>query len=83
MGLHPDGNVTSIKRLGRSLNPENTETRLGRPLLVTTSNHHFVTRCFARSHHLQNFDIPVYIKKFVKPDERKIENKFYLNGGWL
>ena len=57
------------------MNPENKEKRLRRPLLVTTSNHHFITRCIARSYHLQNFDKPVYIKEFLKQDEREIEKQ--------
>ena len=58
------------------MNPENKEKRLRRPLLVTTTfNDQFLTRCFARSHNLQNFDIPVYIRKFLKPDEKEIEKQ--------
>ena len=71
MGLHPVGNVISIKRLGRSMDPENKEKRLRHPLLMTPYNHHFFNRCFASCHHVQNFDIPVYIKKCLQPDERE------------
>ena len=31
--------------------------------------------CFARSHKLQNYDDPVYIKKLLSPDNRALEKK--------
>ena len=31
--------------------------------------------CFARSHKLQNYDDPVYIKKLLSPDDRALEKK--------
>ena len=39
MGLSSDGNVSEIRRLGRSHNPANKEKRACRPLLITTSAH--------------------------------------------
>ena len=55
MGLSSDGNVSEIRRLGRSHNPANKEKRACRPLLITTSNPLFLKQCFARSYHLQSY----------------------------
>ena len=45
MGLSSDGNVSEIRRLGRSHNPANKEKRACRPLLITGSGR-FGTRRF-------------------------------------
>ena len=75
MGLSGDGNISEIRRLGRSQNPSNKEKRTCRPLLITTSNPLFLKKCFARSHHLQTYENAVYIKKFLSSKERAIEKE--------
>ena len=44
-----------------------------RPILVTISNSYFMENCFARSHYLQNYNYPVYIKKFLSSTDRQLE----------
>ena len=44
-----------------------------RPFLVTISNSYFMENCFARSHYLQNYKYPVYIKKFLSSTDRQLE----------
>ena len=73
IGLACDGNVTGVRRLGKKVNPLNKQKRNRRPILITTSNPLFLQNCFARSHHLQNFVKPVYIKKFLTSSERQKE----------
>ena len=75
MGLSSDGNVSEIRRLGRSHNPANKEKRACRPLLITTSNPLFLKQCFARSYHLQSYQNAVYIKKFLSSQERAIKKE--------
>ena len=67
--LQSENNITAIRRLGRVLKANvdeiGQESRARcRPLLVTSSNSRFLNSCFARSHYLQNYPTPVYIKKF-------------------
>ena len=73
MGLKTEGNVTAVRRLGKKINPANNTPRSCRPLLISTSNSHFLQNCFARSHYLKTYTDPVYVKKFLTPTERKIE----------
>ena len=73
LGLACDGNVTGFRRLGKKVNPLNKQKRNCRPILITTSNPLFLQNCFARSHYLQNFIKPVYIKKFLISSERQKE----------
>ena len=73
MGLKTEGNVTAVRRLGKKINPANNIPRSCRPLLISTSNSHFLQNCFARSHYLKTYTDPVYVKKFLTPTERKIE----------
>ena len=77
LGLSPDNNITSIRRLGKKENPTNNLKRNCRPLLVTTSNSLFMQKCFARSHHLQTHSMPVYIKKFLSSKERETEEAIF------
>ena len=44
-----------------------------RPILVTISNSYFMENYFARSHYLQNYKYPVYIKKFLSSTDRQLE----------
>ena len=44
LGLSPDNNITSIRRLGKKENPTNNLKRNCRPLLVTTSNALFMQK---------------------------------------
>ena len=73
MGLACDGNVTSVRRLGKKVNPLNKQKRNYRPIIITTSNPLLRQNCFARSHYLQNFVKPVYINKFLTSSERQKE----------
>ena len=79
MRLENEGNVTAVRRLGKKLNPANVAPRGCRPLLITTSNSHFLQNCFARSHYLKTYTDPVYVKKFLIPRERKIEKAVLKN----
>ena len=74
MGLISENNITPARRLGKS-QTANNEHRTCRPLLIATNNAHFMDRCFARSNHLQDFRIPVYLKKFLSSSDREIEKK--------
>ena len=71
MQLACDGNVTGVRRLVKKDNPLNKQKRNSRPILITNSNPLFLQNCFARSHYLQNFVKPVYIKKFLTSSERQ------------
>ena len=77
MGLHPENNITAIRRLGKitksSPNELASDRPRCRPLLVTTSNDRFLNNCFARSHYLQNYINRVYIKKFLSHSDRQTE----------
>lgn len=76
IGVKSEGNITSIRRLGKSLLSENGERRKCRPILVSTSNPHFLEMCFARSYKLQSFQLGrVYIKKYLSPGDRQIEKQ--------
>ena len=75
MGLKSDGNIVQARRLGKFKNPANNERRLYRPILITTNSPHFMENCFARSHYLKDFRIPVYIKKFLTQSDRELEKK--------
>ena len=75
MGLKSDGNIVQARRLGKFKNPANNERRLYRPTLITTNSPHFMENCFARSHYLKEFRIPVYIKKFLTQSDRELEKK--------
>ena len=44
-----------------------------RPIIVNISNSYFMENCFARSHYLQNYKNPVYIKKFLSSTDRQLE----------
>ena len=80
MHLQSENNITAIHRLGRVLktnvdeNAPESRARF-RPLLVTTSNPRFLNSCFARSHYLQNYPTPVYVKKFLSQDDRRLEKQ--------
>ena len=74
MGLNSENNITSARRLGKS-QTANNERRTCRPLLIATNNAHFMDRCFARSSHLKDFRIPVYVKSFLSSSDREIEKK--------
>ena len=43
------------------------------PIPVTISNSYFMENCFLRSHSLQNYKYPVYIKKFLSSTDRQLE----------
>ena len=73
MVLACDGNVTDVRRLGKKVNPLNKQKRNCHPIHITTSSPLFLQNCFARSHYLQNFVKPVYIKKFQTSTERQKE----------
>ena len=77
MGLQAGGNILSIRRLGKISKQQNdnipSSQRRCRPILVTTSNFYFMENCFARSHYLQNYKHPVYIKKFLSSVDRQLE----------
>ena len=75
LGLQPSGNINSIKRLGKRLNLESKQPRKCHPLLITTTNRHFMNNCFARSHYLQSFHTPVYVKEFPSVEDRKLEKE--------
>ena len=75
MGLKADSNISSFRRLGKSLPDGSTERRKCRPILVTTNSKNFLDRCFARSHHLKTFRLPIYIKKALSPAERETEKQ--------
>ena len=75
IGLKSDGNIVQARRLGKFKNPANNERRLYTPILITTNNPHFKENCFARSHYLKDFRIPVYIKKFLTQSDRELEQK--------
>ena len=75
IGVSPSGNITSLRRLGRSLPKGSNERRKCRPIIVTSSNPLFMETCFARSHKLQNYHDPVYIKKLLSPEDRALEKK--------
>ena len=65
MGLSGEGNISEIRRLGSSLNPENKEKQTCRAILKIFSNTPFLQKCFARDHHLQSYKIAVFFKKFL------------------
>ena len=78
MHLQSENSITAIHRLGRVLKANVDETGQDsrarcRPLLVMISNSRFLNSCFARSHYLQNYPTPVYIKKFLSQDYRRLE----------
>ena len=75
IGVNHSGKITSLRRLGKSLPKGSNECRKCRPIIVTSSNPLFMETCFARSHKLQNYDDPVYIKKLLSPDDRALEKK--------
>ena len=80
MHLQSENNISAIRRLGRVLKANVDETGQEsrarcRPLLVTTSNSRFLNSCFARSHYLQNYPTPVYVKKFLSQDDRRLEKE--------
>ena len=87
MGLKSENNIKEARRLGKHKNPDTDERRLCRPLLITTDNPYFMEKCFARSHHLKDFRLTVYIKKFLTRAERDLEKKILtkrydmINGG--
>ena len=79
MHLQSENNITAI-RLGRVLKANVDETgqdshARSRPLLVTTSNSRFLNSCFARSQYLQNYPTPVYVKKLLSQDDRRLEKE--------
>ena len=79
MSLQAVGKIPSIRRLGKiskqSDNIPSSQKRC-RPILVTTSNSYFMENCFARSHYLQSYKHPVYIKKFLSSADRQLEKVF-------
>ena len=75
IGVNHSGNINSLRRLGKSLPKGSNERRKCRPSIVTSSNPLFMETCFARSHKLQNYDDPVYIKKLLSPDDQATEKK--------
>ena len=79
MHLQSENNITAIRRLGRVLkaNVDETgqESHARCPLLVTTSKSRFLNSCFARSHYLQNSPTPVYVKKILSQDDRRLEKE--------
>ena len=80
MHLQSKNNITAIRRLGRVLKANVDETGQEpharcRPLLVTTSNSRFLNSCFARSHYLENYPTPVYVKKFLSQDDCRLEKE--------
>ena len=75
IGLHPSGNLSSVRCLGKRLNPESNQPRKYCPLLITSNNSQFMNNCFARSHHLQDFRLPIYVKKLISADERKLKKE--------
>ena len=79
MHLQSENNITAIRRLGRVLkaNVDETgqESHARCPLLVTTSKSGFLNSCFARSHFLQNSPTPVYVKKILSQDDRRLEKE--------
>ena len=74
IGLHPSGNISIVKRLGKRLNPESNQPKKCRPLLIT-SNSHSMNNSFARRHHLQDIRLPIYVKKLLPFDDRKLEKE--------
>lgn len=75
-----EGNIKSIRRLGKRKNETDTNSSTKvwrRPLLVTCENDRgwFMERCFHKSYKLQQFDYPVYLKKFLTSAERSLEKK--------
>ena len=67
--------TTNIRRLGKSLLTGSRERKKCIPILVTTRNSYFMEICFARSHLLKSFKLPVYIKKFLSSSDRELEKK--------
>ena len=73
-----EGNIKSIRRLGKRKNETDTNSSTKvwrRPLLVTCENDRgwFMEGCFQKSYKLQQFDYPVYLKKFLTSAERSLE----------
>ena len=80
MNEKSEGNIKSIRRLGKRKNETDTNSSSKvwrRPLLVTCENDRgwFMERCFQKSYKLQQFDYPVYLKKFLTSAERSLEKK--------
>ena len=80
MHLQSENNLTTTRRLGSVLKPNVDETGQKsrarcRPLLVTISNSRFLNSCFALSHYLQNYPTPVYVKKVLSQDDRRLEKE--------
>ena len=62
-----------MRRLGKFKDLDTNVRRLCRPLLISTDNPYFMEKCFARSHHLKDFRMPVYIKKYLSKADRDLE----------
>ena len=78
MRLQSENNITAIRRLGWILKANVDETGQEsrarcRPLLVTTSNSHFLNSCSAHSHYLLNYPMPVCVKKIHSQSDRRLE----------
>ena len=74
------GNIKSTRRLGKGKieADTNSSTKVWRkPLLVTCENDRgwFMERCFHKSYKVQQFDYPVYLKRFLTSAERSLEKK--------
>ena len=79
MGLNGVSNISEIRRLRKSLSPENKEKRTCRPILITTSNPLFPQKCFARCHHLQSFESAVNIKSLLSSKKHQSEKEIPSN----
>ena len=59
--------MTGLRRLGKIAKPISKDNTVTDSYI---SNSYFMENCFARSHYLQNYKYPVYIKKLLSSNDR-------------
>ena len=83
LALKAEGNMRSAS----SWKLKQPDTNIRR-LTISTDNPYIMKKCFARSHHLKDFRIPVYIKKHLSKADHDFEktllskryNKIHVEG---
>ena len=78
LGFDSDANLMSVRGFAEAYS-KNGKGRNCKPLMISSKNSQFSSRCSARSFTLQNYNYPGYIEKFLLSVDR--ENLYFPDFG--